>query len=584
MPSVAHFTVDARLARLLGETYRSSELAIKELVDNAWDADAKHVWIRLPDAVTTDPLIVQDDGVGMTVLQLGSDYLKIASDKRTRTGDRTRGFNRLVKGRKGIGKFAGLTIAARMEVSSTARGRTHSLILDRGQLSEEASDLLAVPLEVLDREANIDETGTTISLVGLDSRLNFPTPERLREVLIYEYGREDNFKIYVNNQLLSLIHIPGASTIAEAKLPDAGNVELHFTVAEGKRLPRSPGIIIKVNGKSVGRPSLFGLDEDEEIPAHLLRRIFGELELSGLEDLVTADWGGFIENSKAYQELKEYVVLQVKEKLKEVHKSEMDAQQSRLRRAINRRLEKLPEHRRQFARIALNRILNKYYGESDDRIAVIADVALDAMEHDTYWAIIEQVNSASRSDIAALADSLDQFGIADLAAVNSQARGRFKVLDQFDSLLSQDGTLEKDVHTALEKNLWLLGRRYALMSSNKTLFSIIEKYCGSRFSGDRASKRPDLLLAQDANNSYLIIELKRPSHTIDRSDVSQAEQYRDDLSSRFPAGAHISIMMLGGALNQGMNLNNFAPNVNINTYAGLISTARYDLEWIFGML
>jgi DNA mismatch repair ATPase MutL len=43
---------------LLGATYRSSEQAIQELVDNAWDADAEHVWITLPDAVTADPVIV----------------------------------------------------------------------------------------------------------------------------------------------------------------------------------------------------------------------------------------------------------------------------------------------------------------------------------------------------------------------------------------------------------------------------------------------------------------------------------------------------------------------------------------------
>jgi hypothetical protein len=35
-----HFSVDTKLTRLLGETY-SSEVALKELVDNAWDADAR---------------------------------------------------------------------------------------------------------------------------------------------------------------------------------------------------------------------------------------------------------------------------------------------------------------------------------------------------------------------------------------------------------------------------------------------------------------------------------------------------------------------------------------------------------------
>ena len=38
------FQVDSRLATLLSQEYSSSERALKELVDNAWDADAERVW------------------------------------------------------------------------------------------------------------------------------------------------------------------------------------------------------------------------------------------------------------------------------------------------------------------------------------------------------------------------------------------------------------------------------------------------------------------------------------------------------------------------------------------------------------
>ncbi|MFA6271254.1 MAG: ATP-binding protein [Candidatus Paceibacterota bacterium] len=43
------FKVDPRIAEILGESYRSSEQALKELVDNAWDADATKIQIKLPD-------------------------------------------------------------------------------------------------------------------------------------------------------------------------------------------------------------------------------------------------------------------------------------------------------------------------------------------------------------------------------------------------------------------------------------------------------------------------------------------------------------------------------------------------------
>jgi len=111
MNQKAHFSVNTRLTRLLGETYRSSEVALKELIDNAWDADASNVWISLPSMLTTEAVVVRDDGSGMTALEMRGEYLNIAGDKRTRAGERTPLHKRRVKGRKGIGKFAGLALA-----------------------------------------------------------------------------------------------------------------------------------------------------------------------------------------------------------------------------------------------------------------------------------------------------------------------------------------------------------------------------------------------------------------------------------------------------------------------------------------
>ena len=357
MDQSAHFAVNTRLTRILGETYRSSEAALKELVDNAWDADATTVWITLPEPLTNGSVIVRDNGSGMTPFEIRGEYLNIASDKRTRAGERTPKCNRKIKGRKGIGKFAGLTISSRMEVVTVTRDRRCTLLIDKKELIENQSDLEAVPLPCTEEDACGVPSGTTISLSDLDNRLNFPTEERLREVLVYEYGREDAFKVFVNGIVLSVHDVPGTTTHSATSLPTAGEVSLHFTIAEGKRPPRSPGIILRVNGKAVGRPMLFGLDDDEEIPPKLARRVYGEVELAGVEDFVTADWGGVLENSKAFQEARLYIMEQVKAALQETHARDLNLQKARLQRQIRQRLQQLPEYRRRYAEEALNRIL-----------------------------------------------------------------------------------------------------------------------------------------------------------------------------------------------------------------------------------
>jgi hypothetical protein len=49
MNQSAKFKVDPQLAKILGESYSSVEAAIKELIDNCYDADASQVKVTFPD-------------------------------------------------------------------------------------------------------------------------------------------------------------------------------------------------------------------------------------------------------------------------------------------------------------------------------------------------------------------------------------------------------------------------------------------------------------------------------------------------------------------------------------------------------
>src|ERR1019366_46422 len=148
MAKNARFRVDPRLAALLGEGYRSSEHALKELIDNAWDADAPEVRVTLPALLTGHPIIVQDDGTGMTEAEVRSDYLAVANDRTSRKGDRTVERSRVVKGRKGIGKFAGLVAADTMSIATRCRGVETHLTIRKEDLQPGAGDLETIDLAV----------------------------------------------------------------------------------------------------------------------------------------------------------------------------------------------------------------------------------------------------------------------------------------------------------------------------------------------------------------------------------------------------------------------------------------------------
>ncbi|PPD49235.1 MAG: hypothetical protein CTY16_04635 [Methylobacter sp.] len=157
------FQVDTRLAKLLSENYRSSEKAIKELVDNAWDADSEMVSIFFPEPMTDNPIVVYDNGSGMTEEELLREYLVIASDRRKRRGDLTAKKSRKVKGKKGIGKFAGLMAANTMELETWARGKKCTFSINISDF-ETTVDIEKLPIDLIIENCEENLHGTRISL------------------------------------------------------------------------------------------------------------------------------------------------------------------------------------------------------------------------------------------------------------------------------------------------------------------------------------------------------------------------------------------------------------------------------------
>ena len=580
----ANFKVDPKLAHLLGEGYRSTEQGLKELVDNAWDAEAENIWITLPKPMTSDPIVVRDDGSGMTEPEVRNEYLKIASDRRSRKGDRTPNLRRLVKGRKGIGKFAGLMVASVMELETVARGKLTRLSIAKEELEAAANnrDLEKIELPLAVDEVGGGAHGTTITLRNLTDQFEFPNAEILKRLLVIEYGREDSVKIFVNDEPLTIEDVPGQSFNAQLETNASGPASLTFKVSEGPKAMKQSGIALRVGGKIVGKPEYFGLEDDPEIPPKLLKKVYGELNADGLSDAVTGDWGAVVENSKSYQALRPIVKEKLKEAVTQVYKREVNLARARLKQEIDRRLALMPEYRRNYAKIALERVLQRFYGETDERVEPIVSVVLDALEKDEYWQVLQKIDEAKGGDVEAFAEALELFGILDLAMISRQAEYRRRVLDSLDELVSNPATLEKTVHQVFEANLWVFGQDHALISSNQSLAKVIEDYVGKEFTGERANKRPDLFLAERLSGGFLLVEFKRPSHDLTRDDEAQAVKYRDDLSRSL--GKQIEVLLLGRKRSTDVNAQYDTPMFKALGYPAVVSSARTTLTWLLESL
>jgi len=368
------------------------------------------------------------------------------------------------------------------------------------------------------------------------------------------------------------------------------HVDVEFSLGVGKPITGSlvllekartvadPGILIRVGGRAIGAPTFFGLDDDEDVPKSLLRRVYGEVHADELEEHVLANWGGFIENSSPYQALMETGRDWLKGRLLGLQEVDSGGAQEAFIESYTEQIEQLPPPRRELARQALMRLFKRFYDDSPERKKAIAEVVLNAFETDEYWVLVRRIDEMPHDDVVALADVLAQWGLSEVAGIVERARQRLRIVEAFEDLVRDPSTLElSGVHRALQDNAWILGDQYELLKSNRTLQGIVDQILGSSYVGSRGRERPDLILV-GLQERYLVVELKRPGHTLGRTDVAQSERYRDELLAHLPQG-RIDVVVVGGRVDPNMRRDDHR-DLTVTTFDEVLAGARARLNWL----
>jgi len=135
------FAVDSALLSELGEKLVSTvHVALTELVKNAYDADATQVTVRiLPEGSLGPRVIVEDNGVGMTLEQVRDFWMKIGTSNKVQAPT-TEKFGRLKTGSKGVGRFACRRLGLHLRLTTTAEVRTTQLRSPQYQTTRIAFD------------------------------------------------------------------------------------------------------------------------------------------------------------------------------------------------------------------------------------------------------------------------------------------------------------------------------------------------------------------------------------------------------------------------------------------------------------
>lgn len=284
-------TVDKRHLVTIGERlYAESIELLRELVNNAYDADATEVQVTVRD----DLVRVEDNGQGMDLDGL-KQYFNIGSPEKVLKPKSPR-FHRDRIGQFGIGKFATLSACECFEVDTQKGNFAARVTFDKADW-ERAGGEWRLPLTLLSAAPNRGD-GTTVTLLRLNRAFD---PREVHRRLVEGVPlKAPHFAVFLNGERV------GPRSLAGHRIPILEGTPFGPVHGEIVILPASapeaapPGIEVKVKQVMVRR-EMFGA----EAWGPAAGRLRGEIHANFLP--ITTDRSGFVQDSPEYAAFREVV-------------------------------------------------------------------------------------------------------------------------------------------------------------------------------------------------------------------------------------------------------------------------------------
>ena len=188
-----NINVDPRILELLGPNlYTNIYYVLAELIANAYDADAKNVYI----ISNKDDIRIEDDGHGMSYDNGDiKKFLNVAGVSRTNENESfSRSGERRKMGRKGVGKLAALSVSESVDIMTICNGEKSGFVLARRP--NDGNKLTPIEDENISF-CYIQNSGTAIVMRNPQYRLHKSLDAIKRNLLKIFPLVDNNFKIHI---------------------------------------------------------------------------------------------------------------------------------------------------------------------------------------------------------------------------------------------------------------------------------------------------------------------------------------------------------------------------------------------------
>ncbi len=538
------------LVRTLGRIAHDPEVALTELVANAWDAGASLVDLTVP-AVKDSTLVVQDDGHGMSAAQFRGRWMTLGYDRVRHQGQNVefpaerKDWRRRAYGRNGVGRHGMLCFAPSYSVQTWREGK--GAAFDIGTRSREN------PFEIEKETSFLREGhGTRLSVVV---EHHLPDPGRIREILSARFLHDPQFVVRGNGQSVSLANQSGLierSVLEIPGLPPAEAFVVDSTSAAKSTLYQ--GVAFWVNGRLVGTPGwVVGAEAVVDGRARFAKRYsivvkahdawIGEVE---------PDWARF-KAGDASEALFAAVRRYAQEMFSKLSATFVEESSE----------EVLVRNREQFRELSpLGRIEVAGFTQElvkanpaihPDTLSAAVQAVINLEKSRSGAALLEKLTKLDEADIEGLDRLLGQWTVRDALSVLDEIDHRLAVVSAIEKLCGDPATDElHTLHPLVTQARWIFGPEFdsSEYASNVTLRTAAEKVLGRKVQGSaflNPRQRPDIMVLADSTMSIvgtetfdgsgsdltairnvLVIELKKGNSAIGRDEMNQASGYVQD--------------------------------------------------------
>ena len=528
--------------QLGAQLYPGATATIAELISNAWDADARSVWIELPLATgwtESDLIVVTDNGIGMSYGDAENRYLLVGRKRRAELDRDTSDGGRPLHGRKGIGKLAAFGTAKVLECLTVAQdGETTSFRLDYDAIrSLDPTQDYAVEgatgnTQLCDPYGNSLTRGTRITLSSLRPRRAL-NEHQFRQSLARRFALDaDQMRIVLNGEDIGRFDLK-----LDVRFPTDGHLLndvierqvgwadsevdgepvrwwIGFT-AKPLQEKELQGISVLARGKLVQRPFFFRrtagthgqlgqeylvgevqadwLDEGLDIETDLIQANRDQLQLEDERLDGFVEWG----RKLLHQALREWTSIRQQRVSGQLDIAEFDDLMERL----------TPEERKRISRVA--RAVAKIPAIDPDEARALVESVVDAHQDTIIRQLLEELDASEPDFQTHIWEVISEFGLIDARRNQTVIDARLRAIAELRQFVDTGALEVPTIHEHIKRHPWLLDPRWYLLDDEVRLSDL-----GITPDEGDSDGRMDYLFALGPSAPYthdelLVVEIKR---------------------------------------------------------------------------